>query len=61
LGLKQKKLESVLPQVQEAMMKYGESGSSDEDGSGSGSDDETKNKEEEEDCQVLLNRVPKRP
>jgi hypothetical protein len=42
-------------------MKYGESGSSDEDGSGSGSDDETKNKEEEEDCQVLLNRVPKRP
>jgi hypothetical protein len=34
------------------MMKYGESGSSDEDGSGSGSDDETK-EEEEEECQVL--------
>jgi hypothetical protein len=47
--------------VQEAMMKYGESGSSDEDGSGSGSDDETEDEEEEEDCQVLLNRVPKRP
>jgi hypothetical protein len=44
--------------IQEAMMKYGESGSSDEDGSGSGSDDET---EEEEECQVLLNRHPKRP
>jgi hypothetical protein len=29
------------------MMKYGESGSSDEDGSGSRSDDETENKEEE--------------
>jgi hypothetical protein len=43
--------------IQEAMMKYGESGSSDEDGSGSGSDDETK-EEEEEDCQVLLNRNP---
>jgi hypothetical protein len=42
--------------VQEAMMK---SGSSNEDGSGS--DDETEDKEEEEDCQVLLNRVPKRP
>jgi hypothetical protein len=44
-------------------MKYGESGSSDEDGSGSGSgsDDETEDEEEEEDCQVLLNRVPKRP
>jgi hypothetical protein len=39
------------------MMKYGESGSSDEDGSGSGSDDETK-EEEEEECQVLLNRHP---
>jgi hypothetical protein len=43
------------------MMKYGESGSSDEDGSGSGSDNETKDEEEEEECQVLLNRVPKRP
>jgi hypothetical protein len=43
--------------IQEAMMKYGESGSSDEDGS----EDETKDEEEEEDCQVLLNRVPKRP
>jgi hypothetical protein len=38
------------------MMKYGESGSSDEDGSGSGSDDETE--EEKEDCQVLLNWNP---
>jgi hypothetical protein len=47
--------------VQEAMMKYGESGSSDEDGSGSGSDDETEDEEEKEDYQVLLNRVPKRP
>jgi hypothetical protein len=47
--------------IQEAMMKYGESGSSDEDGSGSGSEDETEDEEEEEDCQVLLNRVPKRP
>jgi hypothetical protein len=47
--------------IQEAMMKYGESGSLDEDGSGSGSDNETKDEEEEEDCQVLLNRVPKRP
>jgi hypothetical protein len=43
--------------IQEAMMKYGESGSSDEDGSGSGSDDETE-EEEEEECQVLLNRNP---
>jgi hypothetical protein len=43
------------------MMKYGESGSSDEDGSGSGSDNDTEDEEEEEDCQVLLNRVPKRP
>jgi hypothetical protein len=42
-------------------MKYGESGSLDEDGSGSGSDNETEDEEEEEDCQVLLNRVPKRP
>jgi hypothetical protein len=47
--------------VQEAMMKYGESGSSDEDGSGSVSDNETEDEEEEEDCQVLLNRVPKQP
>jgi hypothetical protein len=47
--------------IQEAMMKYGESGSSDEDGSGSGSDNETEDKEEEEECLVLLNRVPKRP
>jgi hypothetical protein len=43
------------------MMKYGESGSSDEDGSGSESEDETEDEEEEEDCQVLLNRVPKLP
>jgi hypothetical protein len=40
------------------MMKYGESGSSDEDGSGSGSDDETEEEKEEEECQVLLNRHP---
>jgi hypothetical protein len=46
--------------IQEAMMKYGESGSSDEDGSGSRSDNETEDDEEEEECQVLLNRVPKR-
>jgi hypothetical protein len=46
--------------IQEAMMKYGESGSSDEDGSGSGSDNEIEDEEEEEECQVLLNRVPKR-
>jgi hypothetical protein len=45
--------------IQEAIMKYGESGSSYEDGSGSGSDDESK-EEEEEECQVLLNRHPKR-
>jgi hypothetical protein len=45
--------------IQEAMMKYGESGSSDEDGSGSGSDDESE-EEEEEECQVLLNQHPKR-
>jgi hypothetical protein len=46
--------------VQEAMMKYGESGSLDEDGSGS--EDETEDKEEEEeDTQVLLNQPPKRP
>jgi hypothetical protein len=47
--------------VQEAMMKYGKSGSSDEDGSGSGSDNETEDEEEEEECQVLLKEVPKRP
>jgi hypothetical protein len=46
---------------QEAMMKYGESGSLDEDRSGSGSDNETEDEEEEEECQVLLNRVPKQP
>jgi hypothetical protein len=40
------------------MMKYGESGSSDEDGSGSGSDDEIEEEEEEEECQVPLNRHP---
>jgi hypothetical protein len=34
--------------IQEAMMKYGESGSSDEDGSGSRSDDESEEEEEEE-------------
>jgi hypothetical protein len=45
--------------IQEAMMKYGESGSSDEDGSASGSEDESE-EEEEEECQVLLNRHPKR-
>jgi hypothetical protein len=39
--------------IQEAMMKYGKSGSSDEDGS----DDETE-EEEEEEYQVLLNRHP---
>jgi hypothetical protein len=47
--------------IQEGMMKYGESGTSDEDGSGSGSEDETEDEEEEEECQVLFNRVPKRP
>jgi hypothetical protein len=45
--------------IQEAIMKYGKSGSSDEDGSGSGSDDESEEEEEEEECQVLLNRHPK--
>jgi hypothetical protein len=45
--------------IQEAMMKYGQSRSSDEDGSGSGSDDESE-EEEEEECQVLLNRHLKR-
>jgi hypothetical protein len=34
--------------IQEAMMKYGKSGSLDEDGSGSGSDDEEEEEEEEE-------------
>jgi hypothetical protein len=42
------------------MMKYGESGSSDEDRSGSRSDNEREDEEEEEECQILLNRVPKR-
>jgi hypothetical protein len=46
--------------IQEAMMKYGESGSSDEGGSRSGSDDESEEEEEEEEeCQVLLNQNPK--
>jgi hypothetical protein len=46
--------------IQEGMLKYGESGSSDEGGSGSGSDDEEDDEEEEEDeTQVLLNRPPK--
>jgi hypothetical protein len=48
--------------IREAMMQYGKSRSSNEDGSGSGSDDETEEEEEEEkECQVLLNRHPKRP
>jgi hypothetical protein len=34
--------------IQEGMMKYGESGSSDEAGSGSGAEDETEDEEEEE-------------
>jgi hypothetical protein len=47
--------------IQESMMKYSESGSSDEGGSGSGSEDETNDEEEEEEeTQVLLNRPPKR-
>jgi hypothetical protein len=47
--------------IQEAMMKYGESGSDDEAGSGSGSeDDEVSEPEEEEETAVLLNRPPKR-
>jgi hypothetical protein len=48
--------------ILEGMLKYGESGSSDEGGSGSGSDDEEDEEEEEEgeECQVLLNRPPKR-
>jgi hypothetical protein len=48
--------------IQEAMLKYGESGSEDEAGSASGSDDEDDDEEEEEEeTQVLLNRPPKRP
>jgi hypothetical protein len=48
--------------IQEGMLKYGESGSSDEGGSGSGSDDkeDDEEEEEEEETQVLLNRPPKR-
>jgi hypothetical protein len=47
--------------IQEGMMKYGESGLSDEAGSGSGSEDETEDEEEEEEeTQVLLNRPLKR-
>jgi hypothetical protein len=47
--------------IQEGMLKYGESGSSDEGGSVSGSDDkEDDEEEEEEETQVLLNRPPKR-
>jgi hypothetical protein len=47
--------------IQEAMMKYGESGSDDEAGSGSGSEDnEVSEPEEEEETAVLLNRPPKR-
>jgi hypothetical protein len=47
--------------IQEAMMKYGESGSDDEAGSGSGYEDEDVSEpEEEEETAVLLNRPPKR-
>jgi hypothetical protein len=47
--------------IREGMMKYGESGSSDEAGSGSRSEDETEDEEEEEEeTQVLLSRPPKR-
>jgi hypothetical protein len=47
--------------IQEGMLKYGESRSLDEGGSGSESDDEEDDEEEEEgECQVLLNRPPKR-
>jgi hypothetical protein len=48
--------------IQEGMLKYGESGSSDEGRSGSGSEDEEddEEEEEEEETQVLLNRPPKR-
>jgi hypothetical protein len=46
--------------IQEGMMKYGESGTSDKDGSGSGSEDETEDEEEEEEeTQVLPSRPPK--
>jgi hypothetical protein len=47
--------------IQEGMMKYGESGSSDEAGSRSRFEDETEDEEEEEEeTQVLLSRPPKR-
>jgi hypothetical protein len=47
--------------IQEGMLKYGESRSSDEGRSISGSDDEEDDEEEEEEeTQVLLNRPPKR-
>jgi hypothetical protein len=47
--------------IQEGMLKYGESGSSNEGRSVSGSDDEEDDKEEEEEeTEVLLNRPPKR-
>jgi hypothetical protein len=47
--------------IQEGMMKYGESGLSDEAGSGIGSKDETEDEEEEEEeMQILLSRPPKR-
>jgi hypothetical protein len=45
--------------IQEGMLKYGESGSSDEGGSVSGSEEDDE-EEEEEETQVLLNRPPKR-
>jgi hypothetical protein len=51
--------------IQEAMLKYGKSGSEDEAGSASGSasgsdDEDDDEEEEEEETQVLLNRPPKR-
>jgi hypothetical protein len=47
--------------IQEGMMKYGESGSSDEAGCGTRSEDETEDEEEEEEeTQILLSRPPKR-
>jgi hypothetical protein len=47
--------------IQEGMMKYGESGSSDEAGSGIGTEDKTEDEEEEEEeTQILLSRPPKR-
>jgi hypothetical protein len=48
--------------IQEGMLKYGESGSSDEGGSGSETEDKEDDEEEkeEEETQVLLNRPPKR-